>query len=58
MDDFKPLFEYVEKNIENKMGLKELADFMGYSPFYISRNFWLFSKRYQKTFAKVRHSGG
>ena len=27
MDDFKPLFEYVEKNIENKMGLKELADF-------------------------------
>lgn len=39
MDDFKPLFEYVEKNIENKMGLKELADFMGYSPFYISRKF-------------------
>ena len=37
MDDLKPLFEYVEKNIENKMGLKELADFMGYSPFYISR---------------------
>ena len=22
MDDFKLLFEYVEKNIENKMGLK------------------------------------
>lgn len=39
MDDFKPLFEYVEKNIENKMGLKELADFMGYSSFYISRKF-------------------
>ena len=39
MDDFKPLFVYVEKNIENKMGLKELADFMGYSPFYISRKF-------------------
>ena len=39
MDDFKPLFEYVEKNIENKMGLKELSDFMGYSPFYISRKF-------------------
>ena len=39
MDDFKPLFEYVEKNIGNKMGLKELADFMGYSPFYISRKF-------------------
>ena len=39
MDDFKPLFEYVERNIENKMGLKELADFMGYSPFYISRKF-------------------
>ena len=39
MDDFKPLFEYVEKNIENKMGLKELADFMGYSPYYISRKF-------------------
>ena len=39
MDDLKPLFEYVEKNIENKMGLKELADFMGYSPFYISRKF-------------------
>ena len=39
MDDFKPLFEYVEKNIENKLGLKELADFMGYSPFYISRKF-------------------
>ena len=39
MDDFKPLFEYVEKNIENKMGLTELADFMGYSPFYISRKF-------------------
>lgn len=39
MDDFKPLFDYVEKNIENKMGLKELADFMGYSPFYISRKF-------------------
>ena len=39
MNDFKPLFEYVEKNIENKMGLKELADFMGYSPFYISRKF-------------------
>lgn len=39
MNDFKPLFEYVEKNIENKMGLKELSDFMGYSPFYISRKF-------------------
>ena len=39
MDDFKPLFEYVEKNIEDKIGLKELADFMGYSPFYISRKF-------------------
>ena len=39
MDDFKPLFEYVEKNIENKIGLKELADFMGYSPYYISRKF-------------------
>ncbi|MBP3742792.1 MAG: helix-turn-helix domain-containing protein [Treponema sp.] len=39
MDDFKPMFEYVKKNIENKMGLKELADFMGYSPFYISRKF-------------------
>ena len=39
MDDLKPLFDYVEKNIENKMGLKELADFMGYSPFYISRKF-------------------
>ena len=39
MDDFKPLFEYVEKNIENKIELKELADFMGYSPFYISRKF-------------------
>ena len=33
MDDFKPLFEYVEKNIEKKIELKELADFMGYSPF-------------------------
>ena len=39
MDDFKPLFEYVEKNIENKIELKELAVFMGYSPFYISRKF-------------------
>ncbi|MBO7123790.1 MAG: helix-turn-helix domain-containing protein [Treponema sp.] len=39
MDDFKPLFEYVEKNIESKLGLKELADFMGYSPYYISRKF-------------------
>ncbi len=39
MDDFKPMFEYVEKNIENKIELKELADFMGYSPFYISRKF-------------------
>lgn len=39
MNDFKPLFEYVEKNIENKIELKELADFMGYSPFYISRKF-------------------
>ena len=39
MDDFKPLFDYVEKNIENKMGLRELSDFMGYSPYYISRKF-------------------
>ena len=39
MDDFKPLFEYVEKNIESKLELKELADFMGYSPYYISRKF-------------------
>ena len=39
MDDFKPLFDYVEKNIENKLELKELADFMGYSPYYISRKF-------------------
>ena len=39
MDDFKPLFDYVEKNIESKLELKELADFMGYSPFYISRKF-------------------
>ena len=43
MDDFKPLFEYVEKNIENKMGLKELTGFMGYSPFYISRKFMDFT---------------
>ncbi|MBR5032350.1 MAG: helix-turn-helix domain-containing protein [Treponema sp.] len=39
MDDFKPLFEYVEKNIESKLELKELSDFMGYSPYYISRKF-------------------
>ena len=39
MDDFNPLFDYVEKNIENKLELKELADFMGYSPYYISRKF-------------------
>ena len=39
MDDFKPLFEYVENNIENKLELKELSDFMGYSPYYISRKF-------------------
>ena len=39
MDDFKPLFDYVEKNIENKLELKELSDFMGYSPYYISRKF-------------------
>ena len=39
MDDFKPLFDYVEKNIESKLELKELADFMGYSPYYISRKF-------------------
>jgi len=36
MDDFKPLFEYAEKNIENKMGLKELADFMGYINVWIT----------------------
>ena len=39
MDDFKTLFEYVEKKIESKLELKELADFMGYSPYYISRKF-------------------
>ena len=33
------MFEYVEKNIESKLELKELADFMGYSPYYISRKF-------------------
>ena len=29
----------LKKNIENKIELKELADFMGYGPFYISRKF-------------------
>ena len=39
MNDFKPLFDYIEQNIENKLDLKELSDFMGYSPYYISRKF-------------------
>jgi len=52
MDDFKPLFEYVEKNIENKMGLKELADFMGYSPFYISRKFMALLQKILETICR------
>lgn len=54
MDDFKPLFEYVEKNIENKMGLKELSDFMGYSPFYISRKFMDFYGIPVTTYVRIR----
>ncbi len=39
MDDFTPLFEYIEAHIEDKLDLKELSNFMGYSPYYISRKF-------------------
>ena len=52
MDDFKPLFEYVEKNIENKIELKELADFMGYSPFYISRKFMALLQKISKNICR------
>ncbi|MBO4439152.1 MAG: helix-turn-helix domain-containing protein [Spirochaetaceae bacterium] len=39
MDDFTPLLEYIETHIENKLDLKELSNFMGYSPYYLSRKF-------------------
>ena len=39
MDDFTPLFEYIERHIEDKLDLKELSNFMGYSPYYLSRKF-------------------
>ena len=39
MDDFTPLFEHIEAHIEDKLDLKELSSFMGYSPYYISRKF-------------------
>jgi len=29
MNDFEPLFQYIGKNIENKLDLKGLFDFMG-----------------------------
>ena len=39
MDDFTPLFRYIETHIEDKLDLKELSNFMGYSPYYLSRKF-------------------
>ena len=39
MDDFTPLFRYIEAHIEDKLDLKELSNFMGYSPYYLSRKF-------------------
>ena len=39
MDDFTPLFKYIERHIEGKLDLKELSNFMGYSPYYLSRKF-------------------
>ena len=39
MDDFTPLFEYIESHIEDKLDLKELSNFMGYNPYYLSRKF-------------------
>ena len=37
MEDLQEIIDYVEKHIQNKLNLKELSDFMGYSSFYISR---------------------
>ena len=39
MDDFTPMFKYIEAHIEDKLDLKELSNFMGYSPYYLSRKF-------------------
>ena len=39
MEDLQEIIDYVEKHIQNKLNLKELSDFMGYSSFYISRKF-------------------
>ena len=39
MENLQEIIDYVEKHIQNKLNLKELSDFMGYSSFYISRKF-------------------
>jgi len=39
LEDLQEIIDYVEKHIQNKLNLKELSDFMGYSSFYISRKF-------------------
>ncbi len=38
-DDFVKVLEYIEDHITEKISLKELADFAGYSPYYFSKLF-------------------
>lgn len=38
-DDFVKVLEYIENHITEKINLKELADFAGYSPYYFSKLF-------------------
>lgn len=38
-DDFVKVLEYIEEHITEKISLKDLADFVGYSPYYFSKCF-------------------
>lgn len=38
-DDFVKVLEYIENHITEKISMKELADFAGYSPYYFSKLF-------------------
>ena len=39
MNELERVIDYIEENITEDIGLKDVADYAGYSPFYFSRSF-------------------
>lgn len=54
MEDLQEVIDYVENHIQNKLDLKELSNFTGYSSFYLSRKFLAIYGISLTTFVRIR----